>query len=385
MHLLVVSHSCATAINQQFYADLQQVTGWEITLLVPGNWINEYGKPIASQWPGFHGRIIYRDVWKSGNIILHAYRGSMKRLLTDVNPDVIYVNHEPYAVATAQIFWANRRSIARPIGFYSCQNIVKKYPPPFRWTESFVYRQSSFSFPITASVDAVHRAKGYLGPSTLMPLGLDPSVYHRHDDNTWIRSDLGAEPGQVLLGFLGRFVPEKGLATLLNALAKIRHLNWQLALIGAGPFETELRRLIDQLSLSDRVTLRGYIPHPDAPKYFSAFDVTLLPSETQPNWKEQFGRVILESLACGTSVIGSNSGEIGTLVNELGGGLVFPERDANALAAAIAQLIESNSLRMSLAQNGQQKVLESYTTKTLAARFAQTIEGAAKAGVEKNQ
>ena len=250
---------------------------------------------------------------------------------------------------------------------------MKKYPPPFRWTESFVYSQSTFSFPITPTVDQVHRTKGYKGASTVVALGLDPAVYHRAEDIGAIRNELGVQDGEVLIGFLGRIVPEKGLSTLLHGLNHIRDLKWRLAVIGSGPFEPELDRLIRELSLSERVIRKGYIPHPDAPKYLSAFDITILPSETQSNWSEQFGRVLTESLACGTPVIGSSSGEIGRLVNELGGGLVFPERDAAGLAAAVTSLLNSSKTRKDMAERGRQAVLKSYTTQILAERFAETI------------
>jgi glycosyltransferase involved in cell wall biosynthesis len=206
-----------------------------------------------------------------------------------------------------------------------------------------------------------------------MPLGLDPTVYFRRDDVQSIRAEFGVREDEVLLGYLGRIVREKGLETLLRGLTKIRDLKWRLAVIGSGAFEPDFLRLVAESNLSDRVICKGYIPHPVAPKYFSAFDVTLLPSETQTNWKEQFGRVILESLACGTAVIGSSSGEIGTLINELGGGLVFAERDADALAAAIATLIAYPATRKEMAERGRERILGSYTTKILAARFAETI------------
>jgi len=80
---------------------------------------------------GFGGGLIPIPVWPNGNIILHAYQGGLKRVLGRRQFDAIYVNHEPYAVATAQFCWANRRFGRVPFGFYSCQNILKNYPPPF--------------------------------------------------------------------------------------------------------------------------------------------------------------------------------------------------------------------------------------------------------------
>ena len=68
------------------------------------------------------------------------------------------------------------------------------------------------------------------------------------------------------------------------------------------------------LPISGQVLQIGFVPHEETPRYLAAFDLLVLPSETQPNWKEQFGRVIVEALACGVPVIGSDSGEIPNLV-----------------------------------------------------------------------
>ncbi len=79
---------------------------------------------------------------------------------------------------------ANKRYGSVPFGFFSCQNLVKRYPPPFRQGEAWVYRNSSFFFPITQAVDDAHRMKGYRGPSTILPLGYDPEIYHVTQDIT---------------------------------------------------------------------------------------------------------------------------------------------------------------------------------------------------------
>jgi hypothetical protein len=130
--LLVVSHSFAAPINQQFYAEVERQTGWELVLLQPSNWIDEYGRgKEAGRWPGLKARMVALPVFFPGNIILHAYRNTLAGLLREINPDVIYVHHEAYASSTAQVYLANAMSIRRPIGFYSFQNLIKRYPIPF--------------------------------------------------------------------------------------------------------------------------------------------------------------------------------------------------------------------------------------------------------------
>jgi glycosyltransferase involved in cell wall biosynthesis len=102
-------------------------------------------------------------------------------------------------------------------------------------------------------------------------------------------------------------------------------------------------------------------------------DVLILPSETQPGWKEQFGRVIPEALACGTAVVGSDSGEIPRLIRESGGGLIFPERDVAALAAALEQMISSPGLRDGFAASGGRWVTANLSLPNIAKGMAEVI------------
>ena len=178
MHLLVVSHSCATPINQQIYAELERQTGWKITLVVPEAWKDEFGNTLNKEkWPEFSGDLISIPVWNNGNIILHIYKENWGAFLEAGRFSAIYVNHEPYALATAHLCWANSRTLKAPFGFYSCQNILKKYPPPFSWIEGTVFRKSAFAFPITEAVKEVLVAKGYRGIPTVCALPLDPAIY----------------------------------------------------------------------------------------------------------------------------------------------------------------------------------------------------------------
>jgi glycosyltransferase involved in cell wall biosynthesis len=377
MKLMVISHSVVTSVNQQLYSKVERQTGWTIMLVCPSNWRDDFGREKETErWPEFGGELISLPVWRPGSIVFHAYRPSLIRLLRRVRPDVIYVNHEPYAVATAQAYMANAMVGRRPIGYYSAQNIRKKYPPPFCWAEQFVYRHSNFSFPVTKEVEGVMRAKGYRGQATVLPLSFDPKVYRTHPDRDRLRAELRQAPDEILLGYVGRIVKSKGLDTLCRALALLKDLSWRLVVVGSGSFEEEFDALVLQLGLRERVTRIGFVPHVDVPRFYSALDVVVVPSESQRNWKEQFGRVITEAMACGTPVVGSDSGEIPNLIGQTGGGLVFPERQPNALAAQLRKMIQSDSARNLYGKTGQREVLERFSNDSLAPRFVETIERA---------
>ena len=178
MKLLIVSHSCVTPINQQFYALVEQQTGWELTMITPSNWKNEYGTTLSvERWPDYKGQLLGLPVLKSGSIPLHVYRSTFIQLLRQLNPDFIYVYQEPYAIVTTQIYLANYLSVKKPIGFFTWQNIFKHYPFPFGQMEKFVLQQSELAFPGSQSAEQVLRQKGYRGESIIFPPGIDPKIY----------------------------------------------------------------------------------------------------------------------------------------------------------------------------------------------------------------
>ena len=379
MKLLVISHSCITPINQEFYAFVERISDWQIDIVVPSNWKNDYSSQMMPErWPSYKGQLIQIPVLKPGSIPLHTYSSIFISLLRECNPHAIYVHNEPYALSTVQIYLANKFSINRPIGCYSAQNIQKQYPFPFRQAEQWILKVSDFAFPVSQEVKSILRDKGFQGNLQYLPLGVDFDTYFPRSEGVQIAQKYRRFDQEILIGFLGRITEEKGLKTLLHALKHIQDLPWRLVMAGSGNYETEFYSLAKQLGLSDRILSLGYIPHNEAPIYLSMFDLLVLPSETRANWKEQFGRVIIEALACGTPVIGSDSGEIPHLLKVTGGGLIFPEANDRTLAEQLKQLILNAELRKVLALQGQKVVKEKFTYESISRTFIQTIEESVK-------
>jgi len=170
------------------------------------------------------------------------------------------------------------------------------------------------------------------------------------------------------------------LATTLRAMGAIRDRNWRFVLVGSGPYQQTLISLATSLGIEDRLVFVGFVPHEDAAGWLSLFDALILASESRPNWKEQFGRVIVEANACGTPVIGTESGEIGNVLRETSGGLIVPEADPVALSGAMLQLLESPDLAVQLGSEGAANVRDKFDQQTLAGEFIRTLESAMQAG-----
>jgi glycosyltransferase involved in cell wall biosynthesis len=163
-------------------------------------------------------------------------------------------------------------------------------------------------------------------------------------------------------------VEGKGVHILLRAVAGLSS-EWRLRILGSGPQRSQLEKLAAELGIAERVQFEEPIPSTQMPDYYSQLDALVLPSLTRPNWKEQFGRVLIEAMACGVPVVGSDSGEIPNVIGDAG--LVFPEGDVQALQTSLSQLMADPALRDELARRGRERVLAHYTQAQIAAKTYQ--------------
>ena len=97
------------------------------------------------------------------------YWPGLGRVLREVRPDLVHLDEEPYNLATAHGSWLANRIGARSL-FFTWQNQVRRYPPPFSWFEHSVFRRSAFAIAGSSEALRVLRAKGYAGPASVIPL-----------------------------------------------------------------------------------------------------------------------------------------------------------------------------------------------------------------------
>jgi glycosyltransferase involved in cell wall biosynthesis len=166
------------------------------------------------------------------------------------------------------------------------------------------------------------------------------------------------------IGYIGRLVSEKGIGDLLQAATRLSGC-WQIRLLGNGPERDALVNLAHSSLIADRVVFDAHVPAGEVPAYLSRLHALVLPSHTRPNWKEQFGRVLIEAMASGVPVVGSDSGEIPNVIGDAG--LVFAEKDVNALHTHLQRLMDDHELWQTLSRRGRDRVLARFTQAQVAA------------------
>ena len=206
-----------------------------------------------------------------------------------IRPQIVHIDEEPYNLATWQALRLARRLGAKAL-FFSWQNILRNYPPPFSWGERWVFRNADCALAGTNDAAGVLRRKGYRGPLRTIPQFGTSEALFRPAETTPRRP--------FTIGYIGRIVPEKGVKILLRATAQLDG-NWRLRLVGDGPARDEMKALAYSLAVSENVTFAGQLPSAELPSEYRKIDVLVLPSLTRSNWKEQFGRVLVEAMASG--------------------------------------------------------------------------------------
>jgi len=170
----------------------------------------------------------------------------------------------------------------------------------------------------------------------LVPPGVDTTVMRPAGQET-ARERLGLPPGVPLVLFVGRPEARKGCLDLVQAFAEVSAAlpGARLVVVGGTADETRVvRDLAARLGLADRTDLRGSVPHDLTPLYYSAADVTAVPSHYEP-----FGLVAVESMACATPVVASRVGGLGWSVVDGRCGALVPAQEPASLARALLHVL----------------------------------------------
>ncbi len=370
MKVLMLSKACIVGTYQKKLEEIAAIDDVELTVAVPPSW-DDPRSPTRLERVHTQGYgLIVTDILFNGNYHLHFYP-KLRRIIRQTQPDIVHIDEEPYNLATFQAMWLAQGVRAGTVVF-SWQNVFRPYPPPFSLMERYVLSKADALLVGNREAANVWQRKGYSGPMHLIPqFGVDPSIYYRHERAARrerlsifkYRSASAPSQPTLVIGYVGRLVEEKGVELLLLAASRLVG-PWTMHILGSGPDRARLEKMAQWLGISPRVTFDEKMPSTHLPHYFSGLDVLVLPSLTRPNWKEQFGRVLIEAMACDVISIGARSGAIPEVIGDAG--LTFAEGEVDELRDHLQRLIDHVELRDELRQKGRRRVTENYTQAAIA-------------------
>ncbi|MBH0203524.1 MAG: glycosyltransferase [Nitrospira sp.] len=164
---------------------------------------------------------------------------------------------------------------------------------------------------------------------------------------------------------VGRFRDKKGFPTLVRAchLLAIRGHRFCCRIVGCGPLQAELETLLHELNLEQVVTLVGQKTLEEVVAFYQEADIFALPCQvSQDGDRDGIPNVLMEAMACRLPVVTTEVSGIPELVRHDDNGFLVPQRDPEALALALAHLIESPALRERLGQAGRETIEQRFSS-----------------------
>jgi glycosyltransferase involved in cell wall biosynthesis len=195
-----------------------------------------------------------------------------------------------------------------------------------------------------------------------MAPGVDPVVAPMPVSTTLFHP--GGERAADRLLFVGRLNAQKGVALLLDALARMR-LRVTLDLVGDGPDAARLRAQAEQLGIAERCAWHGAQPQTALPEFYRRASAVVVPSVG-----EGLGLVAVEAQLCEAPVVAFESGGITDTVVAGETGMLVPPGDVDALAAALDRCFADPELRLALGRAGRMSALGDFSPESSARRYA---------------
>jgi glycosyltransferase involved in cell wall biosynthesis len=360
--VLSIAHNAVAASNRRRIDALRAVDGVRVELLTPAWWHEEGRRIDVAPDADWH----VGTTLATGNGTRYVYLTHLAGLIRRLQPDIIDLFEEPFSLVAAQtLLLRDAFAPHAALVFYSAVNVYRQWRLPYRLIERVLLRRADAAHAPNSDVPRILRARGMQHqPVATIPLGVD---VHRFSG----AESLVLEAPRPRVGFIGRLEPVKGLDVLLEAFSRLQSPA-SLLIVGDGP---ERARLVEQASLDPRVRWLPAMPFEAIPSVLKSFDVLVLPSVTiPPAHKEQFGRVLVEAMAAGVPVVGSDSGAIPEVIGDAG--LVVPERDPPALAAALARVLSDTALRQDLVGRGRARAKNCFDWPVVAAQTLELFEHA---------
>ncbi len=319
-----------------------------LSLLVPRRWKENYRDIVFRSIDKTSYKIYTGDVVWPGYENRSFYLNGLGKAIRETQPDIIFLLQEPYSLFALQTLFFKKLFVPKAkIIFYTWDNLTWQNKYPYR--PSFIYEiinkimLKNCDGGIAANIEAseVLRKKGFTKPIEVIYYPLDLNFFNIKTNNSDIKTRYCISLEGMVIGYVGRLLKQKGIDLLFQACACIQ-APITLLIIGDGPDKQKFQKLAASLGLQKKIHWINTVQHHEIPELFRMIDILVLPSRSTIKWKEQFGRVLVEAMACGAVPIGSSSGAIPEVIGDAG--LIFPEDNASALSEAIQLMISNKTL-----------------------------------------
>lgn len=281
------------------------------------------------------------------------------RVIADNKIDLIHVNHPHYFLLHS--YWSARLCRIPLVVHYQMMADDSEGQNWWRKVNSKIVSRADALIHISNACKISLEERGVSNSNTwIINNGVDTERFNQKKRSGALRRAIrcGSEP---ILGFVGRIVHDKGVMELLDAFLLLRERFPRLYLTIIGDYSSEaldfigrLKSVAEQSNCSDRVWFAGFSD--DVADYMADLDILALPS-----YHEGFGKVLIEAMASGVSVVASRVGGIPEVVRDKEDGLLVPVRNHTELAQAIASLLSNDELRLKMVESALNRTSELFS------------------------
>ena len=356
MRVLFVGHTYRVKVNREKLKELAKYKDVELSVITPKKW-HHFLRDITLEKGNENYDLIPLKTLFQGNEPIYFYLHPTLHL-NKIKLDIIQVEQGAGALVYLQAIIMKKLFAPKAkMLFFTWWNLP--YKPSLIEKINLKYTDCA----IVGNEDAKNILvdHGFKNPIKILPqLGVDPKLYKK-SDSTELKEKI--ELHSFVIGYVGRIIEQKGIITLIEAVARIEK-DYQLLLVGRGELKDKIVDLATKKGIMGKIHFVDPVPHNKVPDYLNCMDVMVLPSLTTKSWKEQFGHVLIEAMSCEVPVIGSSSAEIPNVIGDAG--LIFKEGNSNDLCEKLILLMSDEKLRETLAKKGRERVLQKYTHKKIA-------------------
>jgi glycosyltransferase involved in cell wall biosynthesis len=356
MRAVVVSHRYADPANR---AKLKALAGLgvDVTAIVPERWVSKEGIAQTST-PGNDGGVQLTTIpvrgipSKPGLLLWNAK--ALRRQLTDLRPNVVHIEEEPWT-QPAVLGLRLARRLGVPGVLATAESLPRSYSIAQRLRRERSLRQ----------------AAGLVASNSLalaLAVKRRPALAHTVIPQSGITlpdSRPRERQPEFSLGFVGRLVPERGLDLLFRACVNLAG-KWTLTVVGTGPSQEELEGLAQRLGIAARIFWLGPLPRQAVEEVWQRLDCVVLPSRTTERWVMTEGHAAIHAMAHGVAVVGTDSGALPEIIGDAG--RIVPEEDVAALTAALEDLHSNRSECDRLGSIGWRRVQEQFSDAAVAGK-----------------
>jgi glycosyltransferase involved in cell wall biosynthesis len=351
--LLVISTASVVSINRNIYVEIRN-NGWNIEMVIPKTYTLANSEIIKAQ-PQRPQDPPINFLELIGSNPRTFYFLSIEKIFQTKKVFAVLIENDPVSQMAVHF-----GKLSSKYNFYlfslSCENLSFDFIPTLRrrgissipssLAKFYFYIQAKKKintvFTINNDGTEIFNKKSY-NKVIKVPLGFDPEIFFKNEAARQ-KIRIRHQATYPIIAYFGRLVEEKGVHLLLGALQKIKHLSWHFMLDkfnqGTTSYNQYIYGLIELYEIKDRIIFVE-ANHYEIAGYMNAADVVVIPSITTSKWKEQYGRVAPEAMACGKLVIASSAGALPEVIQD--GGIIFKEGDIDQLTIQLTKYLNNPS------------------------------------------